>query len=65
MNKIHLACSRLKSKKAVGPYMIPNEVLMKTSLQDVLHLLLNLCFTHHIVHKIYQKHYISHSKKLT
>ena len=32
IDEIHLASSRLKSKKAVGPDNIPKEVLMKSSL---------------------------------
>ena len=59
MDEIHLACSRLKSKKAVGPDRISNEVLMNSSLQGVLHLFFSLCFTHHIVPKIWQKAIIS------
>ena len=59
MDEIHLACSRLKSKKAVGPDRISNEALMKSSLQGVLHLFFSLCFTHHIVPKIWQKAIIS------
>ena len=59
MDEIHLACSRLKSKKAVGLDRIPNEVLMNSSLQGALHLFFNLCFTHHIVPKIWQKAIIS------
>ena len=55
MDEIHLACSRLKSKKAVGPDRISNEVLMNSSLQGVLHLFFSLCFTYHTVPKIWQK----------
>ena len=44
---------------SVGPDRIPNEVLMNSSLHGVLHLFFNLCFTHHIVPKIWQKAIIS------
>ena len=63
MDEIHLVCSRLKSKKAVGPDRIPNEILMNSSLHGVLHLFFNSCFTHHIVPKIWQKAIISPSPK--
>ena len=56
MNKI---CESIKTGKAVGPDMIPNEVLKQDGLRNLLLEFLNMCYINNVLPSIWRKAIIS------
>ena len=59
IHEIKKACSKLKPGKAIGVDLIPNEVLKRAGLQEILLCFVNSCFSSHIMPSAWQKAIIS------
>ena len=55
MNEIDKICNSLKIAKAIGPDMIPNEVLKHLGLRNLLLKFVNYCFLNNIVPSVWRK----------
>ena len=55
MDEINRICNNLKLGKAVGPDMIPNEILKHESLRNLLLKFLNLCFVNNTIPSVWRK----------
>ena len=53
--EIDKICNQLKIGKAVGPDMIPNEVLKHLGLRKLMLDFLNFCFLHNVIPSIWRK----------
>lgn len=54
-NELDKICTKLKLQKAVGPDMIPNEVLKHPNLRSLLLDFINMCFVHNIIPSVWRK----------
>ena len=59
LDELNKICMHLKQGKAVGPDMIPNEVLKHVGIRDLLLNFINYCFTKNVIPSIWRKSVIT------
>ena len=59
IEELDKVCQRLKNGKALGPDMLPNEVLKNEGIRPLLHAFVNKCFELHLVPEVWQQAIIS------
>ena len=57
--ELDIVCNKLKNAKAVGPDLIPNEVLKQAGMRDIILNFINKCFNCQLIPSAWQKSVIS------